>query len=166
MSENKTWWRPTWWILAVVVVVVAGGVVAGLLVFGSDDDGRQPLVDPEVLVTARQEATNFFTLDHAKAEEDVDRVLGLATGPFKEQYTASKAQLLAKLTAQKVVCTASIPKDGAAVEFVDGDKAQVLVVIDVADTTSCGLFSPSNRTRVLLTRVDGRWLVSDLKQVG
>jgi len=172
MTETDTparapWWRRHLLVLAVVgVLVLAGAGVTTFLLVRSDDDGRPTLVDPEALVTARQEALNFFTLDYRHGDADVDRVLALATGTFRDDYTASKSQLLAKMKAAKIVCTAVIPQDGSALEFVHADSAQVLVVVTVPKAASCGLFAPSNRTRVVLTRTGGDWRVSDLRQVG
>lgn len=172
MTETETPVRAPWWrrhllvLVVTAVVVLAGAGVGAFLLLRSDDDGRQPLVDPEALVTARQEALNFFTLDYQHAEDDVDRVLALATGKFHDEYSASKPQLLAKMKAARIVCTAVIPQDGAALEFVHGGTAQVLVVVTVPKAATCGLFEPSNRTRVVLTRTGGDWRVSDLRQVG
>jgi Mce-associated membrane protein len=152
----------------VVLLVLAGAGVATFLVLRGGDD-KAPLVDPEVLVTARQEAVNFFTLDYRKAGEDADKVLALATGTFKDQYQANKAALVQQLAAKKLITTGTIPADGAAVEFVHGDHAQVLVVIDVARTNALkagASDSLRNRARVLLTEVRGHWLVSGVNQVG
>jgi hypothetical protein len=149
--------------LAGVLAVGLAGTAAFLEV--SSDDG----VDPGMVVVARQQATNFFSLDHRRADEDVDRVLALATGTFKKEYAAQREQIVKGVTDKKLVVTAEIPEDGAAVEFYDDDQARVLVAVDVTTTGSTASAEPTEnryRTRVLLTKVGDTWLVSGLNQVG
>lgn len=152
------------WILpGVLLALVAGLVVAIAVAVLDEDDG----IDPAMVVVARQQAINFFSLDYRRADEDVDRVLALATGSFKEEYAARRREIVAGVTEKKLVVTAAIPDDGAAVEFYDRDEARVLVSVDV--TTGSGAAEPTEnryRTRVLLERVGGQWLVSGLNQVG
>jgi len=127
--------------------------------------GRE--ADPGMLVAARQQAKNFFSLDYRHADADVDRVLALSTGKFKKEYASRRKEVIAGVTEKKLVVTASIPKDGAAVEFVDGSHGRVLVAVDVSTGTLTGPTTENRyRARILLTRVDGRWLVSDVNQVG
>jgi Mce-associated membrane protein len=155
------------------VLTVAAGVLAvglaGTAAFleFSPEDG----VDPGMVVVARQQATNFFSLDHRHAAEDVDKVLKLATGTFKKEYAAQRDQIIENVTSKKLVVTAVIPDDGAAVEFYDEDEARVLVSVDVTRTneaaeTDAEPAEDRYRTRVLLTKVGDRWLVSGLNQVG
>lgn len=121
-----------------------------------------PSTDPGMVVAAREEATNFFSLDYNRANADIDRVLALATGSFKTEYASKRDAILAGVAQKKLVVTSVIPQNGAAVEFVQGDRGQVLVAVDVTTGGSVQRY----RTRVLLTRVDGHWLVSGLDQVG
>lgn len=123
--------------------------------------------DPGMLVAARQQAKNFFSLDYRHADADVDRVVALATGKFKREYSSRREEVIAGVTSKKLVVTATIPRQGAAVELVDGDHGQVLVAVDVSTGTLTGPTEENRyRARIVLTRVDGRWLVSDLNQVG
>lgn len=123
--------------------------------------------DAAVLVAARQEATNFFSLDYRHAAQDVDGVLALATGDFKDQYAARRDEVIASVTDKKLIVTATIPEDGAAVEYSDSDRAQVLVAVDVSTSTTGGEPTANRyRARIILEQVDGEWLVSGLEQVG
>jgi len=153
-------------LLPAVAGVLAVGLAgtAAFLELRSDDG-----VDPGMVVVARQEATNFFSLDHRHADEDVDRVLALATGTFKKEYAAQRKQIVDGVTEKKLVVTADIPDDGAAVEFYDDDEARMLVAVDVTTTGASSTSEPTEnryRTRVLLTKVGDKWLVSGLNQVG
>jgi Mce-associated membrane protein len=153
-------------VVVLPVLLLTGCSVPG---FGGGDDNA---VDPGMLVTARQEATNFFSLDYRHADADVARVLASATGTFKKQYAARRTEVVNGVTTKKLVVTATIPKDGAAVEFFDKTHGQVLVAVDATTTTGAtGANAGTNavdryRTRILLTKVGSHWLVSGLDQVG
>jgi Mce-associated membrane protein len=147
----------------VVLLLVASVGVGGYAVFHHGDDDP----DAAILVAARQGATSFFSLDYRHAGADVDRVLALATGSFKKQYAAQRTQIVAGVTAKKLVVTAVIPAGGAALEFRDPTHAQVLVAVDVSTGTSSGTPTVQRyRSRVLLALVRGHWLLSGLNQVG
>ena len=155
---------PRWFVL----LVLSAFAVAGCSFGGRGNKG----VDPGMLVAARQEATNFFSLDYRHANADVSRVLALATGTFKRQYAARSAEVVSGVTSKQLVVTATIPTDGAAVEFFDKTHGQVLVGVDVTTTTgTTGANAGTNavdryRARILLTKVGDHWLVSGLDQVG
>lgn len=156
--------RPRW----LTLVLVAGVGLTGCSFGGSSDNG----VDPGMLVAARQEATNFFSLDYRHAAADVNKVLALATGTFKNQYAARRTEVITGVTSKKLIVTATIPQAGAAVEYFDKTHGQVLVGVDVTTTTAAtGSSAGSNvvdryRARIVLTKIGGHWLVSGLDQVG
>jgi Mce-associated membrane protein len=154
------------WLVPVVLVVLIVGLLVSSEVIRS---GRGDDVDPGMLVAARSEASNFFSLDYRHAGDDVDRVLALATGTFKKQYAARRSQVVASVATKKLVVTASIPKNGAAVEFFDSHHGRVLIAVDVSTTDTGTAGTPTvnrYRTRLLLTKVKSHWLVSGLDQVG
>jgi Mce-associated membrane protein len=155
---------PRWLALLVLPVLALSACSFG----GGGNDG----VDAGMLVSARQEATKFFSLDYRHADADVARVLALATGTFKRQYAARRTEVVSGVTSKQLVVSATIPKDGAAVEFFDKTQGQVLIAVDVTTTTGAtGATAGTNsvdryRTRILLTKVGDRWLVSGIDQVG
>lgn len=152
------------WLVPILLAVLLAALLGSSYVLHSRQ-GRD--VDAGMLVVARTQATNFFSLDYRHADKDVDRVLALATGKFRREYAARRQEVVAGVTKKKLVVTAAIPRDGAAVELADGDHGQVLVAVDVSTGTVGGAATTNRyRTRIVLTRVNGRWLVSDLSQVG
>ena len=154
--------RRSWIVPGVLAVLVLALLTTAFVLRPAGRD-----VDPGMLVAARQETKNFFSLDYRHADDDVDRVLALSTGTFKREYSSRRTEVIDGVTGKKLVVSASIPQDGAAVELVDGDRGRVLVAVDVTTTPSGSAATTSRyRARILLTRVDGRWLVSDLNQVG
>lgn len=154
--------RRGWLLPAALVVLVLGLLTTSTVLWLQ----RGASVQDGMLVAARQEATSFFNLDYRHPEKDVEAVLALATGKFRTEYAASKDDVVAQVKAKKLVAVASIPRDGVAVELADEDRGQVLVVVDVTRTIGTTSDTLRNRTRILLERVDGRWLVSGVNQVG
>lgn len=124
-------------------------------------------LDQGAVEVARTQAKTFFSLDHRDPETSIDEMLELATDDFRESYEARRDQVVKNLVEKKIVVTASVPEDGAAVEFLSGDRAEVLVAVDVTTASgSSGSESQRYRTRVELSRVDGDWLMSAINQVG
>ena len=156
--------RSRGWLLPAVLAVVLAALLAASTVLWLQQRER---LDPGAVAVAREQARNFFSLDYRHADKDVDRVLALATGKFKKEYAASRKDVVAAVEKKKLVVSATVPKDGAAVEYLHGDSAQVLVAADVTTQNSAGASDEVRyRTRIELDRVDGTWLVSGVNQVG
>lgn len=141
-------------LVAALVALLATSLVLWL--------GERRSLDDGAAVVARQEAMNFFSLDYRNAYEDLDAVLALATGDFKAEYAAQRDKLAESLAAQKVVMTAEVPENGTAIEFQADLRAAVLVAVDVTSGSATSRY----RARLHLTKVDNRWLVSGIDQVG
>jgi Mce-associated membrane protein len=151
-----------------VVPVMLSVVLVGLLAASGWLwwSGRQVLDDAPVAV-ARQEAQNFFSLSYHQAPADTARVLDLATGAFKQQYTAQQTSVQQGLISKALTLTAQVPDNGTAIEYEHGDSAQVLVAVNATTTTTDGKNQVNRyRVRVDLTREQDRWLVSAFNQVG
>jgi len=153
-----------WLLVAALVVAV---VVVGLATLDrTRDDEPAGLADVPVEV-AQDAARTFFTLDHRTLDEDIDRVLAMASGDFLEQYESQSADLRETVAEKRLVITATLPETGTAVEHVGDGEVWVLVPVDVRTEQDGG--EPDDvryRTRVVLTRGDDGWLVSRLEQVG
>jgi Mce-associated membrane protein len=126
-----------------------------------------PASDDAPAAIARVEAQNFFTLNYLHPDADLDRVVSLATDPFKAQYSAQRDAVAKGLVEKKLTLTARVPDNGTALEYRNGDSAQVLVAVDATTATADG-HSETNRyrVRVRLARTAAGWLVADLTQVG
>lgn len=153
--------------LAVAVMVVAAALVAVATLMlvklndaNADEDSRQA-----ALTVARQVAVDLTTVSKDSAQQDVNRLMGVATGSFKDQF----AQL--SDTFRKVVQQASVSSKGtvaeAGVSSVDGDTVTVLTAVTATVQNSD---APSGeqrqyRMKMQLQRDGDRWLVSDLEFV-
>ena len=157
-------WRV--WLLPGALSVVLLALVAWPTVLVIDRRGDDDL-DQGAVEVARQQAKNFFSLDYRHVDDDIEALLELATDDFRTKYAAKQDKLVDAIVKNKVVETATVPEDGAAVEYLSDDRAQVLVAVDVTIASgSRGSERSRPRTRIKLSRVDGEWLVSDIDQVG
>lgn len=166
---RRPWFLPTLLTLVLVVLLTTSAV----LWIGRDDSvarddsvGAPAGASVGMVVAAKQGAIAFFSLDHRHAQEDVDAVIALATGEFKTEYARQSGDVVASVVKKKLVTVGTIPADGVAVEYSHGDEGQVLVAVDVTKTQ--GKAEPvvqRARARILVKRVDGVWLIANIREV-
>ena len=154
----------TWLVALVALACLVGFTVAGIDAWR---DRQSADLDRAPVSVAEDVARDFFSLDHRTLDKDMDKVLARATGEFEAQYEKQSADLRKAVEEKKLVLTARVPDDGAAVEYVGKDSAWVLVSVDV-HTESAGSAAQDSRyrTRVVLDKSGDRWLVSRLERVG
>jgi Mce-associated membrane protein len=153
------------WVVAVVALACTVGFAVAALGAWRERQARD--LDRAPVDVAEDVSRDFFSLDHRTLKADMDKVLSRATGEFEAQYQKQSAGLRKAVQQKKLVLTARVPDDGAAVEYLGEDSAWVLVSVDV-HTESAGA-SPEDsryRTRVVLDKSGDRWLVSRLERVG
>ena len=151
-----------------LVPAVLGGLIVALLATSLWLWRRStPATDDAPLAVARAEAQNFFTLSYQHPDADLDRVLSLATDPFKAQYGGQREAVAKGLVDKLLTLTAQVPDNGTALEYRNGDSAQVLVAVDATTATADGRTETNRyRVRVRLAKAASGWLVADLTQVG
>ncbi|MGY4983383.1 hypothetical protein ACWCYL_40680 [Streptomyces sp. 900105755] len=120
----------------------------------------------DILAAARQSALNFTSLDYRHYDRDSGNVLKGATGEFKKEFAAQTAQLTRLVAQNKSVSEGQVLDAG--IVRSDARSARVLVVADNKVTNSA---APEGQARTYrlqldLSRVDGRWLTSDVAFVG
>jgi Mce-associated membrane protein len=156
-------WLP-WLVTGILGVTLVALVVASVLVWRA----AQPREDDDGAVGVAKEAVrNFNGLDYRDPDEGVERVLDMATGDFEDEYEELSEELVQNLVDKKLTLSADIPGNGAALEYLSEDEAQVLVAVNVTTTSAEGVSETRlQRARVVLTWEDDQWLVSDLQDVG
>lgn len=151
-------------VLAVLLLIAAAvlGVVVQQHRSRRDDleQARQA-----ALASARQTIVNLDALSVATIDADLKRVLGSATGKFKDQFGKAQTDLKALVVQQKTQSSGEIVS--SAVVKSDADTALVLVAVDrtVKDTTNPTGAVAHDRWAVSLEKHGGRWLVADLQPV-
>lgn len=154
-------------ILQAAAMVLAAGLVAvaTLLLLrlndaNADEDSRQ-----SALQVARQVAVDLTTVSKDTAQQDVNRLMGAATGSFKDQF-AQQADVF-----RKVVQQASVTSKGtvaeAGVSSVDGDTVTVLAAVSATVQNADAPTGEQRqyRMKMQLHHEGDRWLVSDLEFV-
>jgi Mce-associated membrane protein len=86
--------------------------------------------------TARQGVVNLTSLDYNKAKEDVQRVLDIATGDFRDDFAKRAEDFASVVKDSKAVTEGSVA--AAAVESMNNDSAVVLVLANERVTNIAG----------------------------
>jgi Mce-associated membrane protein len=123
--------------------------------------------DRAALDAATRETLNWASVDYRKVDDFVDTVKEGATGTFLQQFEQSETALRTLINQNKSVQVPTIPKDGAALLERRGNEARVLIVMD-ANVTNKSATTPQPRQyrlQVTVSKVDGRWLTSNLELV-
>lgn len=149
-----------------VITALAAALVVLLAASGWLWWGQRTDFDHGAIVTARQQAINFFSLDHRYIDEDIDRILANSTGDFKQQYKQESERVKQGIAGNKLIVSAEVPDGATAVEYQHGDAAEVLVAVNAKTKSQSEAETNRYRVRVTLRRVDGQWLVSGINQVG
>ena len=155
------------WPLIVLGLLLAALVAAGIPLGLKWLDAReeQQRYD-DVLAAARAQTLAFTTLDYRTVDADIANVLDGATGEFRKEFEASRAEVKEVTTEAESVSTGEVLSAGVVAG--DADSATVIVV---ADTVVRNVNAPTPQPRhyriqLDLTLVDERWLTSDLQFVG
>lgn len=172
------WTRPR--VVAGAVAAVLALTCGGLLVakaavpsvlpdsWTAADDAAERATD--VSIAARKFVLTFLTYDYREMEEATDALKAFATGTFKADFDAYRAELTQLAKTQKSVSSGEVLRVGI------GTASEGSAVVDVAATKveESGVAAegePTSKTtkttrqlylHITLNREDGRWLVAEL----
>jgi len=151
------------WALSVLLLAALAGVVLSAVALSRQDSRADART--AVMQSARQTTLDFTTYKYESWDADAQRVLDGATGPFKEEFTEGAATLKEQVLTAKASSQGEVVE--AAVQSMDTDSAQVLVVADAVVTNSASEGTRRHyRMKLELVREGDRWLVADLQAVG
>ncbi|MHA3702657.1 hypothetical protein ACXR2U_10790 [Jatrophihabitans sp. YIM 134969] len=167
--ERPTGRRRRWPLMAAVVVAALfAGAMVGLWAATRPDPIAGLTGQQQAAVTAAsQAAVNLQTFRRASFDQDFANALASLTPDYgKEQFAPRKAELEKQLVAGKRDATATVQSAGLVSST--ASQAVVLVVTNTVQTADDGTSTPFvfSRLQLTLQRIDGKWLVSDLKSVG
>jgi Mce-associated membrane protein len=159
---------PRWLRMAVAAVaaaaVIALVVTSGFFIFGlRSADARARRADYEQ--TAKQAILNLTTINDETAKADIDRVLAVASGELKAEYTERKDAYASVVEQAKVKATGEIVE--TAIENEDPNSARVLIAAKQT-LTNAGMKDPQTRFyrfRVTVTRGDNGITASQVEFV-
>ena len=119
----------------------------------------------QMVAAGRAGVLALTTIDHTQADRDVQRILDLSTGAFRDDFAGRADSLKAAARAAQSTSVGTIREAG--LESVDGDSAQVLVALTVM-TSNRGAPErqpKSWRTRVTVTRTGDGFKVASVEFV-
>jgi len=128
---------------------------------GSVDDARA-----DAVVAARQAARDILSYDYRNLDEDIAKAKSETTGLFARQYAGSADALLQQAGELRAIVQATPATPG--VVSASADEVVVLMWVDQASVKQlAGQKSPTtridqSRVRMTMTKVDGKWKVSQL----
>jgi Mce-associated membrane protein len=140
---------------------------SGFMVWQHQKVADQRRLSAEFTAAARQDVINLMSMDYAKAEESVQRVLDGSTGKFRANFEETSEEFIKALQDEKIITKATV--NDAAVDSMTDDSAVVLVS---ATSRREGPKAPKDQQqprvwRVVLTleRADGQIKMSGVEFV-
>ena len=127
----------------------AGAALTGAMLWQHSVDSAQRAHDQRFVDIASAGVVALLSIDHTRAEADVQRVLDLTTGPFHDDFARSADDFVKTSVASKAVTTGKI--NAAALESVDGDRGVVMVVATSAVTNANGADNDPRPFRMSVT---------------
>lgn len=161
MPEERTaWLSAAGFAVALLVVLVLWLAVAVLRQPGSKDAGYDA-----ALAAARQAAVDFGTYDYRHARANFLRLRAESTGPImRDQINKALKSAVPLIKSGKAVSTAKVLAAGIA--ETKGNRVAVVAALDESIkniTTGSGGRLQRYRFLIVLTKVHGRWLVSNIE---
>jgi Mce-associated membrane protein len=154
---------PSWWLVALLCAAVVLATAALWTGYRAAAEGRVDAAGAAAVAAARQHAPVLLSYDYRTLDRDFARAGDRVTGGFAKDYAATTSRVV-RPAAQRYKAVVRAQVQAAALVRAEADRATVLLFVDQT-TTSTRLDGPKvdlNRVRMTLTRVDGRWLVSDV----
>jgi Mce-associated membrane protein len=161
-GRHKAWTASVFaLILAIAVSTVATVMLSGKLSQASQEDSLRA----SALAAGREAATAMTSIKTATAQQDIDHLLSLSIGDFKDQF-AQQAP-----TVVQVVTKGQVDSTGRAVESglmnSNDSTAQVLTAVSatVKNSEAANGEQRNFRMKVSLVRQGDRWMVTNLEFV-
>jgi Mce-associated membrane protein len=123
---------------ALLVTTLAG--LAGWLGYRAYERHEAQTQRDLFVQTARQGAVNLTTINYTEADADVQRILDLATGAFRDDFEQRSKPFIEVVKAAQSKSEGTVTDAG--LESQQGDSAQVLVAVAVKSRTAGGEEAP------------------------
>ena len=155
--------------LATAIVLTLAFVVAGCdlaLWLHNRHDASLDNARVDAATAAKQAAHDILSYDYRSLDQDIAKAKSETTGLFAKQYAGTAGTLLAQARQLRAIVQATPSAPG--VVSATKDEVVVLVWVDQASVKQLsGQKTPTtridqSRVRMTMTKVDGRWKVSQL----
>jgi Mce-associated membrane protein len=139
-------------LVSVAVAALLTGIclaVTGLMVWQHTRVAAERAEDRRFVDAARDGVTALLSMDHTRAQADVQRVLDLSTGEFHDDFARTADDFVKTAVDSKAVTTGTI--NAAALDLVEGDRGTVLVAAVSEVTNVNGANADARPFRISVT---------------
>lgn len=160
-------------VLAVVVAVAVASAVVAFFMHRSNSDTRAvravESARQDAVAAAMQDVPKILGYDYRHLSSDIEGAKALSTGQFLRDYSSTAQKVLASAPSVKGIVTATIADQ--AVIKAQSDRVTLLLFVDHESVKQLkGQKTPTTRidpfrVQVTMSKVHGRWLVSDLEGI-
>lgn len=151
--EPRGWWARigavTVAVAATVIVAIAALVVTGLMVVAHQKVTAQQQHRAELVAAARQGVIALLSIDYNRAKADVQHVIDLSTGTFKDDFTRGADDFVKTAEQSKAVTVGTVKS--AALEKENGDTGVVLLAASSTVTNANGAHQDPRAWRMSVT---------------
>lgn len=137
--------------IGVVAVLTLGGL-CGWLGYRATGAQHAEQLRARLVQVAKQGAVNLTTIDYARAEADVQRILDSATGGFYDDFKARSAPFIEVVKKVRSKSVGTVTEAG--LESITGQEGRVLVAVTVKTTSGGTTDEQSRYWRMRLTVVE------------
>src|SRR4051794_36237382 len=152
--------------VAVLLGLVASVMTASYVRVRADRDAARD--DRTAVATTAARAAEAMTAIDANSDnqQQADAMHALGTGPLIEQYDQAIPATRQLLVALNVTSEhGQVTDNGVYVGDIDGNQAQVIVVIDLVVVGQVTKVIPSQYLRIHLVKLDGQWKVDNVENL-
>ncbi len=148
LRPRRPGWKP---VAAAVAILCTCAFVAasGYMVWRHSQVVQDQQMSAEYTAAGRQSVVTLMSLDHNRAQEDVQRIIDNSTGQFKDDFQ-NTAEDFVKVAQESKVST-EVTVNATAVESMNPDSAVVLVAASSKVTNSAGAKQEPRTWRLSVT---------------
>ena len=151
--EPRGWWvrigAVTVAVALVVIVAIASLVVTGLMLVSHQKVVAEQQRRAELVTAARDGVVALLSIDYNRAKADVQHVIDLSTGSFRDEFSRGADDFVATAQQSKAVTVGTVKS--AALEKDNGDTAVVLVASSSTVTNNSGAQQDPRAWRMSVT---------------
>ncbi|WP_280200775.1 hypothetical protein [Nocardia cyriacigeorgica] len=148
--------------------LLAGTLVAAAVVtaFGASKAQRTDRAGDEARDFATETVSQILSYDHRNVEQHFASVLDSLGGEFRPQFEEVSRQVIVPSAQQRQVVT-NAEVVGSSVIDARPDQAELLLFVNQSTTSAeqPNTKLDGSRVRVTVERIDGRWLITELKPI-
>ena len=151
--DPRGWWSRiglvTVAVAAVVVVAIGSLVITGLMLVAHQKVAAQRAHQDQLIDAARTGVTALLSIDYNRAKDDVQHVIDLSTGAFKDDFSRGADDFVQTAQQSKAVTVGTIKS--AALDKDGGDTGVVLLAASSTVTNANGAHQDPRAWRMSVT---------------